>query len=714
MWPWLPEFGSLVLVASLVACAHAIARALGAAGGGLSVSERARSASYGACALVATATLLLVYAFLSHDFRLAYVSSYSDRATPTLYLLAGLWGGQDGSLLFWAALQAGYAAAALRWLPSRFRPFEPVMTATLMAILGFFVLLLLFTSNPFERALLGPTMDGEGLHPLLMNPWMALHPPALYLGFVGFSVPFAFVVAALVQRDMDRDWLLGVRRWMLVAWVFLSVGNVFGMVWAYEELGWGGFWAWDPVENASALPWFTATAFLHSTMIQERRGMLKIWNVVLVGVTFLLTIFGTFLTRSGLVSSVHSFAQSDTAGYFLVFMLMVVGGCAALMIRARESLRSHNQIEALMSREASFVANNWALFALMLFVAGATLFPKLSEWWYGETVTLGPRFFNRWAVPLGLIIYFLMGIAPLFGWRKTSRSVLLRMLIIPSAAMVVVSVLFLGFGETLGAPAILPDEGGTGGTLEQWLRVFSRATPLVTVALTTLNLTVVLAEWVVAVRSRRAGLKGEVRRESVGRSLFELVRRHPRRYGGYTVHLGIACVFVGVLGTCWSKSLEVSLAPGQTVTVADHNLRFMSSRSCPGDKSCRGTERTLLGQTQSIAELEVKHGSRDRGRVWPRKVTYAARGGTVTTEVGMLRGLFSDVYVVLGAVDETGRAQLQIHINRLVSFIWVGLLVVLFGTGMALLPDYSLGRLARWRAVRQLEPRRPSFSGGKP
>jgi cytochrome c-type biogenesis protein CcmF len=712
MWPWLPEFGSLVLVSSLVACAHAIAQAIGAVGGGLLASERARSASYGACALIGTATLLLIYAFLSHDFRLAYVSAYSDRATPTLYLLAGLWGGQDGSLLFWAALQAAYSAAVLRWLPSRFRPFEPVMTVTLMTILGFFVLLMVFTSNPFERALLGPAPDGEGLHPLLMNPWMALHPPTLYLGFVGFSVPFAFAVAALVHRDLDRDWLLGVRRWMLVPWFFLSVGNVFGMVWAYEELGWGGFWAWDPVENASALPWFTATAFLHSTMIQERRGMLKIWNVVLVCVTFLLTIFGTFLTRSGLVSSVHSFAQSDTGGYFLVFMALLVGGCAGLMIRARASLRSHNQIEALMSREASFVANNWALFGLMLFVAGATLFPKLSEWWYGETVTLGPRFFNRWAVPLGLLVYFLMGIAPLFGWRKTSRSVLLRMSLGPLAGVLLVSMLFLVFGASWGMPAILPDQGGTGATLDRWLGALGRAIPLLTVALTALNLTVVGAEWVLSVKSRRAQLKDQTPRESIGRSLFELLRRYPRRYGGYTVHLGIVCVFVGVLGTCWSTSREVSLEPGQTVTVADHSLRFVGSRDCPGEASCRGAERTLLAQAQSIAELEVRQDSRERGRLLARKVKHAARGGTVTTEVGMVRGLFSDVYVVLGAVDEAGRAQLQIHINRLVSFIWIGLLVVMFGTGIALLPDLSPGRLARWRAVRHLEPTAKTHAGG--
>src|SRR5512145_721718 len=293
MWQSLPEFGTLILYAVLVAAAYAFAQAVIAARGQHRYLVSARLGAYGTCALVGVDVVILAYAFVSHDFRIRYVAHYSDRSMSTGYLLAALWGGQDGSLLWWLTLLALYSAACLRWIKGRFRQLEPFVIATLMGIMAFFAILMLFAANPFQTHLVGAVADGDGLNPMLQSYWMIVHPPMLYLGFVGCAVPFAFAVAALVSGRLDNDWLLGARKWMLFAWVTLSIGNVLGMVWAYEELGWGGFWAWDPVENASALPWFTATAYLHSTMIQERRNMLKVWNVVLICLTFFLTIFGT-------------------------------------------------------------------------------------------------------------------------------------------------------------------------------------------------------------------------------------------------------------------------------------------------------------------------------------------------------------------------------------------------------------------------------------
>jgi len=297
----------------------------------------------------------------------------------------------------------------------KYRELQPIVIATLMVIIGFFAVLMLFAANPFQTNLAGPPGEGEGLNPLLQNYWMIIHPPMLYAGFVGCSIPFAFAIAALVTGRLDNEWIVAVRKWMLFAWLGLSIGNALGMVWAYEELGWGGFWAWDPVENAAALPWFTATAYLHSTLVQERRGMFRIWNIGLVGLTFFLTIFGTFLTRSGLISSVHSFAQSGIGIYFVWFMALLVSAILGLLVWRLPRLRAPAELEALLSRETAFVANNWALLGVMTFVAGATVFPKLSEWLWHETITVGPPFFNRWVAPLGLLIFLLMGLAPLLG-----------------------------------------------------------------------------------------------------------------------------------------------------------------------------------------------------------------------------------------------------------------------------------------------------------
>ncbi|HWZ92087.1 MAG TPA: cytochrome c biogenesis protein CcsA, partial [Polyangiaceae bacterium] len=332
MWQSLPELGTGIVYAILVAAAYTFAVALAAGRGRPRLLQAARLGAYSTSALVLFAILLLSYAFVSHDFRIRYVAHYSDRRMSTVYLLTSLWGGQDGSILWWSLLLSGYVTACVAWLKGRYRELQPYVIATLMFIVGFFAILMLFAANPFETSIAGARPDGEGLNPLLQNYWMIIHPPCLYMGFVGCSVPFSFGVAALVTRRLDNEWVIAVRKWMLFAFLFLSIGNILGMMWAYEELGWGGFWAWDPVENAACLPWFTAAAYVHSTMIQERRPMLRIWNVFLICLTFFLTIFGTFLTRAGIITSVHAFAQSSIGTYFVWFMGVILGASLGLIV----------------------------------------------------------------------------------------------------------------------------------------------------------------------------------------------------------------------------------------------------------------------------------------------------------------------------------------------------------------------------------------------
>src|SRR5688572_6264467 len=455
MWLTLPQFGSLMVYAVLICAAYTFAVAVAAGAGRPRLLSSARLGAYATSGLILFAVLLLAYAFVTHDFRIRYVSRYSDRSMSTTYLLTALWGGQDGSLLWWSLLLGGYIATCIRWLRGRYRELQPYVIATLMVIVGFFAILMIFAANPFQTNMSGASADGEGLNPLLQNYWMIIHPPALYMGFVGCSVPFAFAVAALVTGRLDNEWIIAVRKWMLFAFLFLSIGNVLGMLWAYEELGWGGYWAWDPVENAACLPWFTAAAYVHSTMIQERRNFLKIWNVFLICLTFFLTIFGTFLTRSGMISSVHSFAKSDIGIYFVGFMGLIIASMAGLIVWRLPKLRGRAQIESVASREAMFVINNWALLGMMTFILVFTLWPKLSELFTGETVTFGKPFFDRWIAPLGIVVFALMGLAPLFGWRKTSEVSLKRAFAFPLGAAALFCVSHLVFGAGMGFPAFV-------------------------------------------------------------------------------------------------------------------------------------------------------------------------------------------------------------------------------------------------------------------
>jgi len=685
MWESLPEFGTGVLYAVLVAAAYTFAVSVAAGRGRPRLLQSARLGAYATSGLVMLGVLLLAYAFITHDFRIRYVARYSDRSMTTPYLFTALWGGQDGSLLWWLFLLSGYIAACVRWLEGKYRLLQPYVIATLMVIVGFFAILMLYAANPFSTSIAGARIDGDGLNPLLRNYYMIIHPPSLYMGFVGCSVPFAFASAALITGRLDAEWINAVRKWMLFAWLFLSIGNALGMKWAYEELGWGGYWAWDPVENAACLPWFTATAYVHSTMIQERRNIFKVWNVVLICLTFFLTIFGTFLTRSGMISSVHSFAQSDIGTYFAYFMGFIVAACAGLITWRLPLLRAQGRIEAMLSREAAFVVNNWALLGAMTFIAVATTWPLVTEFFQGQQATVGPPFYNRWMAPIGLIILALMGAAPLFGWRKTSGESLKRAFRLPTIVMAVTMVLHLALGNTLGFPAYVLDPPTYRGVVGVVVQQLAAIAPLITIALVSFNFAVVYQEFLRGVRARR---KNAV--EGVFEALITLVRKSRRRYGGYIVHVGIGLMYLGFCGKAWELEKEASLMPGQSAEVGGYKLTY------------RGSRREVDLEKQMIfADLDVQRGSSTLPSVSPAKFIYNESNMGPTTEVSQLNGFRDDLYVVVGSIDpESKRATFRIHVNPLVAWIWIGVLVLIGGAAVSLWPDVSLREVGAWGYVR--------------
>ena len=507
MWTSLPLFGTAALLAVMLAASYTFAVALVAgADGKPRTLQAARFGAYGTVTLVGVAVLCLAYAFVTHDFRLRYVTAHSDRSMPTVYLITALWGGQDGSILWWLFLLGVNIGACVKWLGRRYLELQPYILATLMVVVLFFCIVMTFSANPFSESISGAPPDGQGMNALLQNYWMIIHPPCLYTGFVGCTVPFAFAVAALVTGRLDHEWIVASRKWTLFAWMFLAIGNTLGALWAYESLGWGGYWGWDPVENAAFLPLLTATAFIHSVMLQERRGLLKVWNVALICLTFFLTIFGTFLTRSGVIASVHSFAQSSIGNYFVAFLallfvvsstlvfyrwpelrdlpptpqlrratlvtgwvllllygpglyliynlplsvgirigLMALGAGAFVFVGLELVFRrmtrgltlesTRPEIDSILSREMTFLLNNWGLLGFMLFVLVATTFPMISDALWNEKVTVGPPYYNAWVQPIGLIIFFLMGVGTLFGWKKTSDEALRRAFRIPTVVL---------------------------------------------------------------------------------------------------------------------------------------------------------------------------------------------------------------------------------------------------------------------------------------
>lgn len=688
----IPAFGTGVLYAFLVTAAVSLCLAVLAGTDRRGAAPRflraARLAALGTCALIGLDVMLLLYGFLSHDFRIRYVAHYSDRSMPLHYLVTALWGGQDGSLLWWTFLLSIYTSVCVLTLRARHKELAPWVIATLMGIVVFFGVIMSWAANPFSASFVGAPLEGEGLNPSLQNFYMVIHPPSLYVGFVGCAVPFAFAIAALITGRLGEEWTLAARRWVLFAWMFLSIGNVLGMLWAYEELGWGGFWAWDPVENAACLPWWTVTAYLHSVMIQERRGILKVWNVALLLFSFFLTIFGTFLTRSGLISSVHSFAQSGIGIYFVWFMGLLAVLCIGLVVWRLPLLRKSAEIDALLSREAMFVANNWMLLGICVFIALATTWPKIAEWLWGERLTVGATFYNAWLAPIAVALMLVMAIGVLTPWRKGSPDLLLKAFRGPLVAGLGAGVAHAVFGRAVGFPAVVNIApiydvvtpirlfGATLGHVNvgrgiAWL---DGHLPAVATGLVALNVAALAQEYW---RGTRARMKAKS--ESAPVALTRLVGKNRRRYGGYLSHLGFVLMMAGFVGAAYRQEAEAVLNPGESFRLGHYTIRY-DGLAFERDIAVRQTQ----------GRLTVTRDGAPFAQLRPARFEYTARPEQPTSEVSIASRLSEDLYVTMNSFDRTTRtAHFKAFVNPLTLWIWLGAMILVAGVIVAMWPDAS-------------------------
>jgi cytochrome c-type biogenesis protein CcmF len=645
----MPTLGSFVLLASFVVSAYAAAACVaGARQRSRRLVESGIGAFYFLTALMTVASAVMVHAFLVGDYSIKYVQRYSDAAQPLAYKIASYWGGLDGSIMFWVFLLGLFGSLAVYVNRESHRVLIPYVVATIAITEMFFIFLMIVHNNPFATFLTPPPLEGRGLNPLLQNFYMAIHPPTMYLGFVAMTIPFAFGLAALITGHLDDSWLRAVRRWTMVGWLFLTLGLGLGMLWAYEELGWGGYWGWDPVENAGLLPWFTATAFLHSVMVQERRGMLRVWNVTLVITTFFLTIFGTFMTRSGIVQSVHAFGEDrELALFFTIFMILILTFSFAMVIYRLPLLRSRHELDSWASREAAFLANNWILLFSAFFVLFATMFPTLSEIVRGERLTVGPPFFNKWMLPIGLTLLLLTGIGPLMAWRKSTLTNMVHQFLWPAVAA-------LATGITLYALGV---------------RVWSSGICFAFCAFVFASLA---QEFVRGTQVRRSATGADFLTSMIG-----LVARSKRRYGGYLVHVGIVLIFLGFAGEGFKQEEQVPLKPGQEVTVGRFTVRHDALRvSSDSQKQMITGQVTVFENGESIGSMQ------------PAKWFFNKREQEPTTEVAIRRRTSEDLYVVLaGYTIEDQTATYAITVNPLVNWVWFGFGIIAMGSIIALLPE---------------------------
>jgi cytochrome c-type biogenesis protein CcmF len=645
------SLGSFILLAAFVTAAYAAAICVaGARRRSTRLIESGIGAFHLITALMLVGSGVIVHAFVTGNYAIKYVQRYSDSTLPLFYKVTSYWGGLDGSIMFWITLLAIFGSVAVRVNRERHRELIPYVVAVIAVVQMFFLYLTIIHNNPFSTYLTETHADGQGLTPLLQNFYMVIHPPTLYLGFVGLTIPYAFGMAALITGYLDDSWLRAVRRWTMMSWLFLSVGLGLGMIWAYEELGWGGYWMWDPVENAGSLPWFTATAFLHSVMVQERRGMLRIWNVTLVILTFFLTIFATFMTRSGIVQSVHAFGEDpELTRLFTMFMATILAVSFGFVLYRLPLLKSRNELDSVLSREAAFMVNNWILLSAALFILFGTLFPTISEAVTGERLTVGPPFFNKFMLPIGLVLLALTGVGPLLAWRKSALISLRNQFLWPVAVGLSVSGALVALGVRVWTSGICWALCGfVAGTVAQ--------------------------EFWHGARVRQANTGTDVLTAMIG-----LVGRNKRRYGGYIVHLGIVLIFLGFAGEGFKQTEKVLLKPGQQTTVGEFTVRLDAIRVSDD------------GRKQMVtAHTTVFHDGSELDRMYPAKWFFRKHEEQPTTEVAIRRGFAQDVYLVLGAFElQDQSAQMEIHVNPLVNWIWAGFGVMALGIFIALLPEQA-------------------------
>ena len=649
-------FGSFALLLAFVCAVYAFV------GGIAAIITRhplliksTRQAGIATCVLVFIGTLSLEYLFFTDNFSVAYVVAHSNRDLSSFYKVAALWSGQEGSLLFWSFLLAIYVISALLAYRNKNGELMPYVGVVLAGVQIFFLTLNNFVASPF-KALgvanasgamdLVARSDGSGLNPLLQYPEMVIHPPNLYSGYTGFTIPFAFALGALLARYPGEKWIHLTRKWTMIAWGFQTAGILLGAHWAYAVLGWGGYWGWDPVENASLLPWLTGTAFLHSVMMQEKRGMMKVWNVWLVFTTFLLCILGTFLTRSGVVSSVHAFANSNIGNWFVGFLAVILLVCSAAYYKNKDYLKSENQLDSIVSRESSFLFNNLVLLVSCIAVLSGTLFPVFSEWFTGDRISVGAPFFNKVNIPLGLLLLFLTGVGPLLAWRKTSTESLKRNFAWPGA-----------IGLAAGAIGYTFGFRGFYAVICLILCVFVAAT--------------IILEFYRGTRVVRARSGA-----SYVASAVDLTMRNTRRYGGYIVHMGMVLIFIGISGTAFNRDVQKDMQPGSTMQIGKYTLVLQGIDA--------KAERNYTAQRMLV---EVLENNKPLMMLYP-EIRKFAKDQPSGTMVAIHSTLKEDLYVVYaGMSPDTQIPVIHAYLNPLVKCIWFGGVIVVMGTFVALLPN---------------------------
>ena len=649
-------FGSFALILALLAAVYAFAAGLaGILTRRTLLTRSAANAGMAVFVLISLAVASLEYFFFTDNFSMAYVAAHSNRALPAFYKFAALWAGQEGSLLFWSWLLSIYVFSALFVNRNKHPELMPYAGVVMAGVQIFFLVLNNFVASPFNvlaspdaagTLRLASLGDGHGLNPLLQYPEMVIHPPMLYLGYTGFTIPFAFALAALLGRYPGEKWIHITRRWTMIAWCFQSIGILLGAHWAYAVLGWGGYWAWDPVENASLLPWITGTAFLHSVMMQEKRGMLKVWNVWLVFTTFMLCIMGTLLTRSGIVSSVHAFAQSSIGNWFVAFLGLTFIVCFWAYWMNRDYLRSDNQLDSLVSRESSFLFNNLVLLAACFAVLWGTLFPVLSEAVSGNKISVGPPFFNKVNIPIALFLLLLTGVGPLLAWRKTSLDALKRNFAWPLAGGVASGVIAAIFG-------------------------FREIYSLICLILSVFVTLTIFSEFYRGARVI-AARDGTNLLSAVG----DLTMRNTRRYGGYVIHFAMVLIFIGIAGSAFNKDIQKEMGVGDTIAIGPYTIL------------CQNFDHTANNNFESErATLEVFRNGRSVMMLYPERRFFLASQVTETMVAVQTKPLH-DLYVVYaGRSPETGKPVIHAYLNPLVKWIWFGGVVLVLGTLLAMIPN---------------------------
>ena len=661
----MPELGRAALLVTLGLTLYAlVAGAYAAHLGRRRLARSAQNALVASFVTTAVAAGVLLSALLRNDFSFEYVARTTSKALPTAYTISAFWGGQEGSLLLWLLILTGFGAAAVSLNRAWARDLIVWVVPVFAVVATFFAFLVVFVASPFATQ--PAPLDGAGMTPSLQNPYMMIHPPMLYLGYVGLTIPFAFAMGALLSGRTDERWIVATRRWTLIAWTALGVGQLLGAHWAYVEVGWGGYYAWDPVENAALMPWLAATAFLHSVMIQEKRGMLKVWNVLLVILAFSLSLFGTFLTRSGVVNSIHSFTKSSIGPWFLAFIVMAVVFSVTMIWLRLPQLRTSARLESLVSREATFLYNNLLLVALCLTILWGTAWPILSEAVRGEAVVVGRPYYDFFLRIFGLPLLLLMGIGPLVAWRRASLRGLGRVFMWPAAmALATGGVLIL-----LGSGSSIP------GLVAYTFSAFVLAT--------------IGMEFARGTAARRA-LTGEGIPTAFGR----LVGRNRRRYGGYVVHASIVLLAIGVAGSsAYDSVVEGRLARGDSLAVGGYTLTYRDL-----------TEREGANATEVRAVLDVRRGGDSLGTVQAGKNAYSVEQ-QVSNEVGIRSDLLTgeDLFVIAEQVNDDGTVFFRVFVKPLVNLIWLAGLVFVLGSLITLWPDAREERRLATRYARQGEP----------